>query len=161
MRRTRAGPCTTRSTSFREKDVYDKDSPQVWLQSFHHYMAGRTEDMDRVLDWVEKQQSEIPRDLPSMRGLPMINCAEYHEVSRQLWALLGPLVAGNSVVNGVFENVDRHNGLEAWRRIDEPIDEDKSLILQALGAGHEPQGCSEPRRFRICIGGVGHQYLSV
>ena len=42
--------------------VYDSKSPQVWLQSIHNYMAGRTEDMDRVLTWVEKQMSEIPRD---------------------------------------------------------------------------------------------------
>ena len=39
---------------------------------------------------------EIPRDLSSVHGLPMINCAEYREVSGQLWAFLGPLVAGNS-----------------------------------------------------------------
>ena len=45
------------------KGIYDKVSPQVWLQSVHNYMAGRTEDMDRVLEWVEKQQGEIPKDL--------------------------------------------------------------------------------------------------
>ena len=89
----------------------------MWLQSVHNYMAGRTEDMDRVLDWVEKQQGVIPKDVSGVSGLPMINCAEYREVSRQLWAFLSPLVASNAVVNGVFENVDRHNGLEAWRRI--------------------------------------------
>ena len=32
----------------------------------------------------------------------------------------------------MFENVDRHNGLEAWRRIAEPINDDKQLILQEL-----------------------------
>ena len=41
-------------------------------------------------------------------------------------------MSGNSVVNGVFENVDRHNGLVAWRRVAEPINDDKALILQEL-----------------------------
>ena len=66
------------------KAVYDKALPQLWLQSVHNYMAGRTEDMDRVLDWVEKQQGEIPKDQSVVQGLSMINCAEYREVSRQL-----------------------------------------------------------------------------
>ena len=92
------------------KGLYDGKSPQVWLQSIHHYMAGRTEDMDRVLTWVEKQQSVIPRDPSGCTALPAIDL-DYREVSRQLWAFFGPLVSGNPVVNGVFENVDRHNGL--------------------------------------------------
>ena len=99
------------------------------MQSVHNYMAGRTKDMNHVVGWVEKQQAEIPKDLSCVSGLPMINCAEYREVSRQLWAFLGPLVASNAVVNGVFENVDRHNGLEGWRRIAEPIHDNKSLIM--------------------------------
>ena len=52
------------------------------------------------------------------------------EVSRQLWAVLGPLVAGDPSLHSVFANVPRHNGLEAWRRIAEPINEDKILILK-------------------------------
>ena len=43
-------------------------------------MTGRTEDMDRVLGCVEKQQSEILKDQSGIHGLPMINCAEYREV---------------------------------------------------------------------------------
>ena len=52
------------------------------------------------------------------------------EVSRQLRALLGPLVASDPNLHSVFANVPRHNGLEAWRRIAEPINEDKILILK-------------------------------
>ena len=53
------------------------------------------------------------------------------ELSRQLWALLGLLVAGVSKNASIYNNVQRH-GLEAWRRIAEPINEDKILILQDL-----------------------------
>jgi hypothetical protein len=49
-----------------------------------------------------------------------------------LWALLGPLVAVDPSLHAVFANVPRHNGLEAWRRIAEPINEDKILILKDL-----------------------------
>ena len=76
---------------FSGKGVYDKGSPQVWLQSLHNYMAGRTEDMGRLLDWVGRQQAEIPQYLSGVHGLPLINCAEYREVSRQLWASSGRL----------------------------------------------------------------------
>ena len=35
------------------------------------------------------------------------------DVSRQLWALLNPLVAEDGHAAGMFANVPRHNGLEA------------------------------------------------
>ena len=117
--------------------------------------------MDRVLMWVEKQQSEIPRDPSGCTALPAIDL-DYREVSRQLWAFLGPLVSGNSVVNGVFENVDRHNGLEAWRRIAEPINDDKQLILQELLAPvTEPARGAQPRGVCRSAGLLGHEHRAV
>ena len=81
----------------------------------------------------------------------MISCAGYREVSRQLWAFLGTLFASNAVVNGVFENVDRH-GLEAWRRIAEPINDDKSLILQELLAPvTNPRGATNLEGFASAL----------
>ena len=50
------------------------------------------------------------------------------EVSWQLWAMLNPLRASDSHQAGRFTNVERHNGLEAWRRIAEPINEDKAHV---------------------------------
>ena len=50
------------------------------------------------------------------------------EVSRQLWAMLSPLFASDSHQAGMVANVERHNGLEAWRRIAEPINEDKAHV---------------------------------
>ena len=41
-------------------------------------------------------------------------------------------MAGDSKNASIYNNVQRHNGLEAWRRIAEPINEDKILILQDL-----------------------------
>ena len=57
---------------------------------------------------------------------------EPKEVSRQLWAFLGPLVANDANKTSTFKNVARHNGLEARRQIALPINEDKILILQEL-----------------------------
>ena len=54
------------------------------------------------------------------------------EPSRQLWSFLGPLAARDSKNALFYKNVPRHNGLEAWRRIAEPINEDKLLILQGF-----------------------------
>ena len=62
-----------------------------------------------------------------------VHCpAEPREVSRQLWAFLGPLVANDGHKTSTFKKVARHNGLEAWRQIALPINEDKVLILQEL-----------------------------
>ena len=38
---------------------YNKASPQVWIQGVGDYVAGRTSEMDRVLDWVESRSEEI------------------------------------------------------------------------------------------------------
>ena len=53
------------------------------------------------------------------------------EVSRQLWAMLNPLVKDTKVAD-LFANVPRHNGLEAWRQLAEPIIEDKELLQKDL-----------------------------
>ena len=54
------------------------------------------------------------------------------ELWRQLWAFLGPLVPGDAKKASIYKNEPSHNGLEAWRRIAEPINADKLLILQDL-----------------------------
>ena len=63
---------------------------------------------------------------------PMIDLPSLQEVSRQLWAFLGPLVASDATVHSVFVNCLRHIGLETWRRVAESINEDKLLILKDL-----------------------------
>ena len=67
-----------------------------------------------------------------MSGVPTIDCAGYPDLSRQLWAFIGPLVAGDTSMESAFANVERHNGLEAWRRVAEPVNDDKALVLQEL-----------------------------
>ena len=62
----------------------------------------------------------------------MLDCADIGEVSRQFWALMGPLVKNDNGVQAIFANVPRHNGLEAWRRVAEPINDDKTLIRKDL-----------------------------
>ena len=56
----------------------------------------------------------------------------FTEVSRQRWAMLNPLLAGDSHQSGMFANVERHNGIEACRRIAEPINEDKAHVRRDL-----------------------------
>ena len=69
--------------------------------------------------------------------------AEPQEVSRQLWAFLGPLVAGDASMESIFANVPRHYGFDAWRRIAEPVNDDKAVILQdLLGPVTNPKGAS-------------------
>ena len=46
--------------------------------------------------------------------------------------MLNPHLASDSHQAGMFANVQRHNGLEAWRRIAEPINEGKQHIRRDL-----------------------------
>ena len=49
-----------------------------------------------------------------------------------MWALLGGLLKGDASAKRTFANVPRHNGFEAWRRVVEPVNEDKALIRKDL-----------------------------
>ena len=109
------------------KGGYDPKSPQTWLQSTRDYLAGRTDEIDGVLDWAEAQTEPIASEPDrGNESFPMIHYAlSAKELSRQLWAFLGSLVAGDSKSASIYNNVPRHNGLEAWRRIAELINEDQ------------------------------------
>ena len=48
------------------------------------------------------------------------------EVSRQLWAMRNPLLIAVAGKATVFANVQRHNDIEAWRPLAEPINDDKA-----------------------------------
>ena len=53
-------------------------------------------------------------------------------VSQQLWALLSGLVKADATTKRTFANVARHNGFEAWRRVVEPVNENKALLRKDL-----------------------------
>ena len=53
---------------------------------------------DPFPDWVEKQTEQIDHTRPT--GL-MLDLPGLQEVSQQLWALMGPLVSGESSVHSV------------------------------------------------------------
>ena len=58
------------------KNRYDSKSPQLWLQSTHDYVAGRTSEVDPLLDWAERQVEPITsRSLLGRPGIPMVDFA--------------------------------------------------------------------------------------
>ena len=87
-----------------------------------------------MLDLAEAQTEPIASE-PDRGGgnFPLLNCVSIaKERSRQLWAFFGPLVAGDLKNASIYDNVPRHNGPKAWRRIAEPTHEEQLLILQDL-----------------------------
>ena len=57
-----------------EKVKYNGKNPLEWMQDIRDYVAGRTEEIDSVLNWVERQEETIDDDnLPG--DLPMLNRA--------------------------------------------------------------------------------------
>ena len=112
---------------FQSGSLYDGKDPQKWLQNMHDYLAGRTRELDRIFAFIEQQTEPITRD-PGF----CIDSASNSELSHQLWALIGGLTKDHAEMTRVFRNVRRHNGFEAWRRMAEPINEDKPMLRQAL-----------------------------
>ena len=109
--------------------MYDSKAPQSWANDLRDYLAGRTQEVDRVLKWCEAQSEEI---VQSRECEHLMLDHAHDEVSRQLWALIGALVKNDPTVKRAFANVPRHNGLEAWRRVMEPINDDKALARKDL-----------------------------
>ena len=102
---------------------------------FRDSVAGRTAEVDPLLDWVEQQVGPITDNeiLHEKGNAPMVNAAQsLKEVFRHFWALFNPLVAEDNTAKGKFANVPRHNGLKARRRRSEPINEDEALEQKDL-----------------------------
>ena len=114
------------------KLTYDSKRPEVWLQDVRDYLAGRTREMDELLLWIEAQTDDIDALNVESKYPGMCDCAPLEEVSRQLWSFIGPLVKEHAEKASVYRNVPRHNGFEAWRRIAEPINDDKSAMRREL-----------------------------
>ena len=114
------------------KLTYDSRKPATWLQDVRDYIAGRTLELDQLIEWVEAQEDEISWDRAAADYGDCIDCAPMAEISRQLWGFLGPLVKEDNDKATVYRTVPRHNGLKAWRRIAEPINKDKSLMRKKL-----------------------------
>ena len=114
---------------------YDSKKPLQWLQAVRDYVSGRTSELDSLLDWVEAQTEPITESV--LRGVgggsfPMSDqTTSLIDVSKQFWALLNPLVFETSV-ESTFANCPRHNGLEAWRLLAEPINDDKIMVQKEL-----------------------------
>ena len=106
------------------------------------YVAGRCEELDSLLTWVEQQDGAIDADGVASSGTsgPMVDAApSLREFSRQLWGMLNPLVKESTVAT-TSANVPRHNGLEAWRRLAEPVNVDKALLQK-----DRLPGCTNPK----------------
>jgi hypothetical protein len=114
---------------------YDQKNPLKWLLATRDYIAGRYPEIDGLLDWVEGQTDPIgDHTMSSVNNgcLPMQDhTPSLSTVSRQLWAMLAPLVDETAIGN-TFANCPRHSGLEAWRLIAEPINDDKLIIQKEL-----------------------------
>ena len=71
---------------------YDGRKPLEWLQDIRDYVAGRCDEMDPLLNWIELQEEPIVvENLGPHDRVPMVNEApSLKEISRQMWALLAP-----------------------------------------------------------------------
>ena len=112
------------------KNAYDAKSPATWLEDLRDYLSGRTPELDKLFQWAELRTVEIVHWREYDGAIEIPPSAE--AISQQLWALIGGLVKGDPTAKRTFANVPRHNGFEAFRRIAEPVNEDKALVRKDL-----------------------------
>ena len=112
---------------FQPTSAYSGKDGAGWLFSLRDYLAGRTAELDRLFDLLEKSGDEVENDIGWM-----LQCATNEEVSKQLWALLAALLKGRDGSMRRFHNVPRHNGLRAWHVMTTPIKEDKAEVRREL-----------------------------
>ena len=74
---------------FQPTSAYTGRDGSGWLLSFRGYLAGRTAELDRLFDYLEKSGDEAKNNIGWM-----LQCASNEEVSKQLWALLAALLEG-------------------------------------------------------------------
>ena len=108
-----------------------------------------------MLDWGESQLDPITSRalIESRCNLPVVDAAgKLTDVSRQLWAILNPLLAHDADKATMFANVERHNGLEVWRRLAEPINEDKAMVRRdLLLAVTNPKGAATMEKVETAV----------
>ena len=113
---------------FQPSSLYTGKDASGWLLGLRDYLSGRTAELDRLFDHIEKQADEIvSNDLGWM-----LQCATNEEVSKQLWALLAALLKDHSESMRRFRNVPQHNGFQAWQTMTAPINEDKAEVRKYL-----------------------------
>ena len=112
---------------FQEGSLYTGKDGAGWLLRFRDYLAGRTAELDRVFDYIEKASDEMGNDLGFM-----LQCPSNEEVSKLLWALLAVLLTEHTDSMRRFCNVPRHNGLRACQVMTAPINEDKAEVRREL-----------------------------
>ena len=95
--------------------------------SLRDYLAGRTAELDRLFDHIEKQPDEVNNDLGWM-----LQCASNEEVSKQLWALLAALLKEHGDAMKRFRNSPRQNSFRAWQVMTALISEDKAEVRKDL-----------------------------
>ena len=111
---------------FQPTNAYSGKDGAGWLLSLRDYFAGRTAELDRRFDFLEKSGDEAENNIGWMlQPRPT-------RVSKQLWALLAVLLKGHDNSMRRFRNVLRHNGLRAWHVKTTPLNEDKAEVRREL-----------------------------
>ena len=105
-----------------KENKYDEKDEQAWMNSTRAYLIGRNPVMDNMLTWAEAHgENHIDNaDIARLRdNLGLMTDLEPSVASSGLWAFLNLIFTGDAIEQ--FQNVEKLNGFEAWRRITAPI----------------------------------------
>ena len=99
------------------------DKKMAWSKSTRNYFISKAQEMERILKWAESFQtttivSQHVEDLIN-QGLCMDNSPG--KLSRDLWGFLNLNISGTSKDRSLFDGAVGGNGLDAWRRLLEPL----------------------------------------
>ena len=97
---------------------YDSKDTPAWLMKVRNYFIGQCPDLETLLLWAEsKQHAEISQ--AEVKGCGLALDVDPVQASQRIWTWLQmPLM--DSAVQLDYENVEKLNGLEVWRRLAVP-----------------------------------------
>ena len=95
----------------------------AWAKSARNYFMSKASEMEALLVWAEsfKSQTIHPQHIEQYVSAGM--CYDHHptKLSRDLWGYLNSNIPQTSKDCPILDNATGGNGLDAWRRIVDPL----------------------------------------
>ena len=99
------------------------DKKLAWVKSTRNYLISKAGEMEDLLKWAEDFQSQPVTPHHVQEIIDQGHCldSDPHKLSRDLWGYLNLAIPPTSGDRVAFDNAAAGNGLDAWRRIVDPL----------------------------------------
>ena len=112
--------------------IYDgRTHAEEWVRKIRNYFLGRCRAMEWMLAWAEKSHEPLNTWSLKAEADRRGEHIDVERVSAETWSFLNSCLQGDGQIT--FGLVENFNGLEAWRRLTEPVTAQSASKRVALG----------------------------